>query len=59
VIFFLEVYSEINPQIASTAKTAKTTRNMITGICRLCEIIFNVDVNISLPGIVVTIKSPN
>jgi hypothetical protein len=52
------VYSEINPPIANTAKTAKTTRNMITGICRLCEIMFNVDVNTSLPGIVDTIKSP-
>ena len=36
----------------------KITKNMITGICKLWEIIFNEEVNISLPGIVVTIKSP-
>ena len=35
----------------------KIIKNMITGICKLCEIIFRLDVNISLPGIVVTIHN--
>ena len=56
VTFFLDVYSEIKPPIANIANMAKITKNMITGICKLCEIIFNADVNISLPGIVDTIK---
>ena len=52
------MYSDIRLPIIYTANTANANKNMITGICKLCEITFNAEVNKSLPGIVVTIKSP-
>jgi hypothetical protein len=40
----------MRPPNVITAKIAKITKNIITGICKLWEIMFNPEVIISLPG---------
>ena len=51
--FAIESADISQEELVRIAKNAKTTKNIITGICKLCAIMFNPEVNISLPGIVV------